>query len=232
MNAKTFEELCELGVRYCSDEIKSSNLYHALPDGTGNLYELVDEKAWIKPIIIEFNKLGYFTDFSQPGDDGSFELKHSPHCQETGRPPRTFGIKQRAAVGGWVTPDKYTQLLSAFKEAGTGLPRIRTYTGDDGDYCTITYEVIDNIQVEVTQAEFMCGCNDLCGVWPSGHVARLLAVPCTYICTHNRNTIGAENVKLEYIGFMDTVWNDDTILWSSLLMTLRGLSTQRAPSIM
>jgi hypothetical protein len=65
---KTFEELCNQGARYVSDESSDHPNWIKTGKGCKTLYELTGDKAWIAPLIQKYNKLGFYTVISQPGD--------------------------------------------------------------------------------------------------------------------------------------------------------------------
>lgn len=65
---RTFEDLCDYGAAYVKDLVKEHPFWGINSDDKKNLYELTNDKQWIANTIYKYNKLGFFTNCSQPGD--------------------------------------------------------------------------------------------------------------------------------------------------------------------
>lgn len=117
---KTFEEICELGAKFVNDEIDISlgwEKHYEKP----NLYELIGEDSWIRPIIHQYNKLGFYTTISQPGGEGPFKPYKSFYDQihKTGEmlnDGNTYCIKQRAAISGFLNYKTAMEIYNALKD--------------------------------------------------------------------------------------------------------------------
>src|SRR5688572_11125592 len=105
----TFEQMCHIGTKFANDECDVS-LGWLDQQSKPNLYEMVGELEWIRPIIAQYNTFGFFTRLSQPGRESKcspFKSHyHMMHCngnindddliQDDGH---YYTIKQRAAIG-------------------------------------------------------------------------------------------------------------------------------------
>ena len=90
--AKNFEDLCELSAQWCEGKFENTLTYLGKPD---------PESEAILPILIQCNRAGFFTTFSQPGSGNPAE-----------------GEAQRATVHGYADEDLARRLYSLGLETG------------------------------------------------------------------------------------------------------------------
>ena len=109
---RTFEELCEHGAKFVIDETPDHPLWRSTRKGKKALYEMVGNKEWITQIIYQYNKLGFFTVMSQPGDVNETQLYQSHwHAMEYSI-FRT--VTKRRAPYIYKTDAKYTYVQKAW----------------------------------------------------------------------------------------------------------------------
>ena len=103
--AKGFEDLCELSAQWCEGKFENTLTYLGKPD---------PESEAILPTLIQCNRAGFFTTFSQPGSGNPAE-----------------GEAQRATVHGYADEDLARRLYSLGLE--TGLLALAFPPGYDND---------------------------------------------------------------------------------------------------
>lgn len=224
----TFEELCFYGAKYINNEVKDFfGIWHHNDD---NMYELTDDKFWIRNIIYQYNKNGFFTTISQPGDDGKCTMFKSIGSRIENNindvKKGNFGIQQRAMISGFMKRTNCMKVYDKLKKDD----RIVIYSEINNEnlleeytYCSISYEQINETNKRIMYDEYKKteSWNDYMskydfddvhcttfGLWPFSDFSHLIK--------------DTEHEDIVSIAFMDKIWNDNTYLWTTLLDTINS----------
>jgi hypothetical protein len=148
---KTFEQVCLVGAKYANDEDDVHESLGWCDSGcTPNLYEMVRNYSWIRPIIHQYNKLGFYTRMSQPGCNDSIikskslygSMKQTDIYLNNGN---QHTHKQRAMIMGYMRCDRATKIYNILKNDPylmVGLHSINN--GDIPNYSWITSSFTNN----------------------------------------------------------------------------------------
>lgn len=246
-NIKTFDELCVIGCEF----IKGNVIHHPfLPfnKSRDNLYELVGEYSWIREYLLEFNKLGFYTIMSQPGNSKSiniysnyYEYKKSYIIKDTKTKINLtkldggFGIMQRAEVEGFMKYAKAIQLYSMLKDDPNIIILMSTNKENNisnslDKYTTLSYEIThDNIRFMEMEAEY----NETIKLKYKNYkrddrlklmhhvIRRYFEINKFEIKKHIPNILDTDIVG---ISIMDRIWNRNDYLWDKILICLKKIS--------
>lgn len=241
---KNFDELCIIGCEF----IKGNITQHPfLPNNKSenNLYELVGQYGWIREYLLEFNKLGFYTIMSQPGNSkvidiysNYYEYKKSFLAHNTkinlNKIVGNYGIMQRAEIEGFMKYSKAMELYSMLKNEPDIIILISANKSNNilnslDKYATLSYESSnDNIRFMEAEAE----ANESIKVQYRNYkrddklklmfhvVKRYFEINKYDIEKHMPNMI---NFDIVGISIMDRIWNRNDYLWEKILFCLKKI---------
>jgi hypothetical protein len=188
------------------------------------------DKSWIRNIIYQYNKKGFYTCMSQPGVD-YFGIKIYKTLDERFKKvgeTETCGIVQRAIVNGFMTENKAHKLYDKLKND----PKLVMFLSDQiqsvydkqFEYCTLSYRISENGIKCIMYDEAMF-CENYSSNNNEINNKHLPDHFCTSALAHSYNVY----VRCGYpcldnivgISIMCKDWNDDTYLWNTLLELLK-----------
>lgn len=228
----TFEELCSYGAKFVNNEVKDFfDLWYHTDD---NMYELTGDKFWIRNLIYQYNKNGFFTTISQPGDDGKFtifkslgsRLKGDINDVKTGN----FGLQQRAMIRGFMKKTNCMKVYDKLKKDD----RIVICSDIDNEnlleeytYCSISYEQINETNKRIMYDEYkkMVSCGGSINKYDLNDLDDCMLTGFGSSSFNNFSHLikDTPHEDIVSIAFMDKIWNDNTYLWTTLLDTILNI---------
>lgn len=249
---KNFDELCIVGCEF----IKGNITQHPfLPNNKSddNLYELVGQYNWIREYLLEFNKLGFYTIMSQPGNSKAidiysnyYEYKKSFLANDTNinlnsnsntnKLVGNYGIMQRAEIEGFMKYSKAMKLYSMLKNEQDIIILI---SGNKSNialnsldkYATLSYESTnDNIRFMEIESE----ANESIKVKVKHkNLKRDDKLKLMFHVVERYFEINKYNIKKHIpnminfdivgISIMDRIWNRNDYLWEKILFCLKKI---------
>lgn len=228
-DVSNFEELCQFGYMYTTDQVREHP--HWVTTDSPALYELVDEYAWIKPHVQNYNRLGFFTTCSQPGN-----YKKIPYMFPTMKDFRLLtnhmpGYKyaQRAYVSGLMhreTAERVRVELAAY-------PNILILVGDEQppedninryDIASIHFTPNDQPMFEFEKEQAAAGriyfSDEASNAIPYVQAAYNITGPTFSYLQRTFPKLQGCNDDFISVSIMDKRWNCNDILWTAVTNAL------------
>lgn len=221
------QQLYQYGADLVMDRVKDDPIW-GNREGSPNLYELTGEYEWIKPIMRQYNLLGFFTRGSQPGDSYPVKIHSSHHDFMTGGTDYLEGnytCMQRANVGGFMLHDM-AQYVSNAIESDLRI------SSNDIKYITAPFKDGVLMEDECNKVQQMSssyfqdgsrGWHD--AVQKHNDFKEVPHVPVSYFiddgqCLNPFDFPLLDTTQFKYINICDIHWNDNSYLWTKLLDVL------------
>jgi len=232
----TFEDLCQHYAQLVLGEDEDCN--------RPVLYEFRGDLSWIRPIISRFNTLGFMTWTSQPGDSGESSVYPSLyHMKMRDRSSMIPCVrKQRVYVRGFMEREKAQRLYERILRCASA-DRLIIRTSDNngnnqpyhGDIEFGSVAFINDVPIISTEAEvnFEWNEDEILRHTPAAAECFRLGreLPNAFAELMQRECPSMDprffDGRIVCVDIFDQHWNDNSLLWSTVLEALESVNTGR-----